>query len=181
MPVNDTDRVYEEMLVTMVRSGDERAFERLAVRWQPRLMRTAGRLLGDAEDARIAVQESWIGIVRGIDALSDPASFPAWAFGILRRKCADRIKKNQSRRGLDAAFVDTEMTAVPAGAEDRLAIRQAMSALGPDHRITALLYFQEGLTSAEVAVATGVPVGTAKSRIFNARRMLKSALEGDEK
>ena len=36
-----------------------------------------------------------------------------------------------------------------------------------------------GLTLAEVAAAVGVPVGTAKSRIFHARRRLKAALSGD--
>ena len=42
-----------------------------------------------------------------------------------------------------------------------------------------MLYFSEGLTLAEPAAATGVPVGTAKSRIFHARQHLKDLLEGD--
>ena len=43
--MRDTDRIYDELLVTMVRSGDARAAGRLAARWQPRLMRAARRIL----------------------------------------------------------------------------------------------------------------------------------------
>ena len=84
MAQNETERVFDELLVTLVQSGDRRAGERLAARWQPRLIRTARRLLRDDEAARDAVQEAWIGIFRGAAALADPARFPAWAFGILQ-------------------------------------------------------------------------------------------------
>jgi DNA-directed RNA polymerase specialized sigma24 family protein len=51
--------------------------------------------------------------------------------------------------------------------------------LSDEHRLAAVLYFGEGLTLNEIAAATGVPVGTAKSRIFNARKHLKSTLKGE--
>jgi len=171
----EADRVYDELLVTLIGSGDRRAGERLVARWQPRLMRTARRLLRDDEAALDAVQESWIGIFRGAAMLNDPARFPAWAFGILHRKCADRIRTEQRLR--------TVSDAPPAAREDiddHLAIDQAMAGLGIEHRAAAALYFGEGLTLAELAIATGVPVGTAKSRIFYARRRLRAALSGDD-
>jgi RNA polymerase sigma-70 factor (ECF subfamily) len=124
MAQGDTDRIYDEYLVTLVRAGDGRAAERLAARWYPRLLRTARR-------ARHS----------GLDETAEPAS--------------------------------------PARSEMRYALDQAFERLSPDHRIAAILYFSEGLTLSEVAAATGVPVGTAKSRIFHARKHLKSTLEGD--
>ena len=69
----ETDRVYDELLITLARSGDRRAGERLAARWQPRLLHTARRLLRDDEQARDAVQEAWAGICRGWLTLNDPA------------------------------------------------------------------------------------------------------------
>lgn len=51
------DRIFDELLVTQVWSGNRSAAERLAARWQPRLLRTARRLLGDDEIARGAVQD----------------------------------------------------------------------------------------------------------------------------
>jgi len=179
MALSETDRVYDELLVTLVRAGDARAAERLAARWQPRLLRAARRMLGDSEEAREAVQETWGGICRGWLRLSDPAMFPAWAYGILSRKCADRIRRLSARR---ARFISDPAVPDPAAPEQaplRHEILVALRQLSPEHRIAAILYFSEGLTLAETAAATGVAVGTAKSRIFHARQHLKDLLEGD--
>lgn len=175
----DTNRIYDELLVTLVRAGDGRAGERLAARWQPRLMRTARRMLGEGEDAREAVQEAWSGICRGWLRLSDPAMFPAWAYGILARKCADRIRQNSAERRHFTAIDTPPDPASLDAAPLRHAIQEALGRLSAEHRIAAILYFSEGMTLAETAAATGVPVGTAKSRIFHARQQLKSLLEGD--
>ncbi len=180
MARSETHRVYDELLVTLVQAGDRAAAARLAARWQPRLIRTARRLLRDEEQAHEAVQEAWAGIVRGWATLRDPARFPAWAFGILHRKCADRIRGEQKRRARTAPQEAAPEPEAAASGEDRLAIAQALDGLTPEHRAAAVLYFGEGLTLAEIAEATGAPLGTAKSRIFHARRQLKAALTGDE-
>jgi RNA polymerase sigma-70 factor (ECF subfamily) len=174
MAQEDAGRVYDELLVMLVQAGDRRAGERLAARWQPRLLGTARRLLRDPEQAHDAVQEAWIGIFRGAASLGDPARFPAWAFGILHRKCADRIRSE--RRLREAPEI---ATAPVKQGDDRMVIAQALNGLSDDHRTAAILFFGEGLTLAETAAATGVPLGTAKSRIFHARRQLKAALTGD--
>lgn len=179
MAQGDTDRIYDEYLVTLVRAGDTRAAERLAARWYPRLLRTARRMLRNADQAQDAVQEAWAAICRGWPRLSDPVKFPAWAFGILHRKCVDRIRREQTHRARHGALNTAQEPASPARSEMRYALGQAFERLSADHRIAAILYFSEGLTLSEVAVATGVPVGTAKSRIFHARKHLKSTLEGD--
>jgi len=174
MAQSETDRVYDELLVRLMQSGDRRAGERLAVRWQPRLIRTARRLLRDDDAAMDAVQEAWAGIARGVGKLIDPARFPAWAFGILHRKCADRIRSVQRERRAEP------LAAADPDAAEHLAILQAFDRLSDEHRAAATLFFGEGLTLAEIAAATGVPIGTAKSRLFHARRHLKAVLSGDE-
>lgn len=179
MTKQPTERIYDELLVTLARAGDRKAANRLAARWYPRLMRTALRLLGDRADAEEAVQEAWAGICRGWPRLSDPAMFPAWAFGILRRKCVDRIRRNQTDRARSAPLDAAPEPSQPARGELRVELDQALSRLSDDHRLAAILYFGEGLRLNEIAALTGVPLGTAKSRIFNARQHLKSLLKGD--
>jgi RNA polymerase sigma-70 factor (ECF subfamily) len=179
MTLTDTDRVYDALLVTLVRAGNTRAAELLAARWQPRLLRAARRMLGDGEEAREAVQETWGGICQGWLRLSEPELFPAWAYAILSRKCVDRIRGLRARR---ARFAPVEAAPEPAEAAQAPLRQEILAALGhlsAEHRIAAILYFSEGLTLAETATATGVPVGTAKSRIFHARQQLKNLLEGD--
>ena len=180
MAHRDEHRVFDELLVLHVQSGDRRALDRLAARWYPRLLVTARRLTGDAEAARDVVQESWAGIVRGLPRLSDPSKFRAWAFGILRRKCADHISFVSIKRARTGPMPEIDPAAVrpPDGA--RSDIERAFAELSPDHRTAATLFFAEGLTLIEVAAAMDVPVGTAKSRIFHARQHLKSLLKGDD-
>ena len=179
MAGQDTERVYDELLVTLARSGDRTAANRLASRWYPRLMRTALRLVRDRSEAEEAVQEAWAGICRGWPRLSDPAMFPGWAFGILRRKCVDRIRKAQKDRARIAPIEAAPEPSQPARGELQVEIDQALAGLSDDHRLAAILYFGEGLSLNEIAAVTGVPVGTAKSRIFNARQHLKSRLKGE--
>ena len=179
MAAKDTERVYDELLVTLARSGDRRAANRLAARWYPRLMRTALRLVADRQEAEEAVQEAWAGICRGWPRLSDSAMFPGWAFGILRRKCADRIRKLQTDRRRTAPLEAAPEPSQVARGELQVEIDQALAGLSDDHRLAAILFFGEGLRLNEIAAVTGVPVGTAKSRIFHARKHLKSCLKGE--
>ena len=101
----ETQRLFDEYLVLAVRSGDRAAGERLAARWRPRLLRTARRLVGDMSAAEDVVQDTWIGIARGVTRLQDPARFPAWAFGILQRRCADHHRRHYREREREATLV----------------------------------------------------------------------------
>ena len=169
---------YDELLVTLAIAGDRRAAERLARRWHPRLLRTARRLVG-AELAPGAVQDCWVSILRGIGGLRDPARFAPWAFGILRRRCADAIRRHTADHSRDGGEPD-QAQATAALPDEALAIARAMADLPPDQRLAAQLFFVEGLTLAEIAEVQQVPEGTAKSRLFHARRRLKAALSGDD-
>ncbi len=180
MANDETSRVYDELLVRLAQSGNRQAGERLAQRWTPRLLRTARRMLGDAELARDAVQEAWVGVCKGWRGLRDPAMFPAWAFGILHNKCRDAIRRNQKLRARESWLETAPEPSISGSGDDSASIAQAFARLGRDHRTTAILFFGEGLTLAEIAKATGVPIGTAKSRLFNARRQLKATLFGDD-
>ncbi|MCB1602494.1 MAG: hypothetical protein KDI66_20925, partial [Xanthomonadales bacterium] len=61
----NSERILDEYLLAAALTGDRPAWQRLVARWQPRLMRHAWRVLGDAERAADAVQEAWIEILRG--------------------------------------------------------------------------------------------------------------------
>lgn len=178
--MEQSGRVYDELLVLHVQNGDRRALERLASRWQPRLLRSARRFTGDDELAREAVQESWLDIVAGLKKLNDPARFPGWAFTILRRRCADRINAHASQRPRSDELTEANAPSISPRGEDQAAIAQAFAALPEDQRIAATLYFVERLKLDEISAATGAPLGTVKSRIFTARKTLKTLLEGEE-
>ncbi len=135
-------------------------------------------MLGDAEAAQSVSQDCWLAIAKSIHRLSDPARFASWAFTILRRRCADEIRRKQSKRQVFSDDRAREI-AIIAPCADSVAIAQAFAALPPDQRLSAHLFFVEGLTLAELAEVQNIPVGTAKSRLFYARQKLKAALSGE--
>jgi RNA polymerase sigma-70 factor (ECF subfamily) len=186
----DLDRVYDEYLAACARAGDRAALERLALRFGPRLVGHAYRLLGDADAARDAVQDAWTDIVRGLPNLSSVSLFPAWAHRIVGRRCADAIRKKRRRRKLEAAFAaepqagDRELEALEIGA-DAARLRKALAELPPDQRAAVALFYREDLTIPEIAIALGTPGGTIKTRLMHARNKLRAALglnaEGEKK
>ena len=171
------DTAFDGLLVMLVQAGHARAAERLTRRWHPRLLRTARRLVG-SERAPDAVQETWLSILRGLGRLRDPDRFAPWAFGILRRRCADAIRTAQADRARRGEARGTEPSHA-TGPDEGLAVAQAMVALPPDQRLAAQLFFVEGLTLADISEVQQVPIGTVKSRLFHARLRLKAALSGE--
>lgn len=177
------DRLNDELLVLRCQEGDAEAFDALVGRWQPRLWQHAWRLTGDESAAWDAIQETWIGISRGIRRLADAAAFPAWAYQIASNKCRDLLRRN--RRWREAAETYAEWTQrderLAAMAEEQHSdLREAMGRLsGPDRAVLSLRY-EENFDTAEIACILGIPEGTVKSRLFYARGRLRKHLENDD-
>jgi RNA polymerase sigma factor (sigma-70 family) len=178
----DKKRVLSEFLVLEAQGGDRRALDRLVRLWQADLLRHAWRLMGEGEAAHDALQDAWIDIVRGLRRLKDSAAFPAWAYRIVTRKCANVIRKRQQVRRTNAAVAAEPLVEVN-GVEladrraEMAAVADAISALSPEQRSAIALYHREEMSVAEIAIALDVPVGTVKTRLMHARRKIRATLE----
>jgi RNA polymerase sigma-70 factor (ECF subfamily) len=178
----EAERILDEYLAASARAGDRGALERLAMRWEKKLVRHAFRLTGDIEAARDAAQDGWADIVRGLPGLVDAALFPSWAFRIVTRRSADAIRRNQRRRRTEAALAREPGAAERSAAAvealtDAAAVRRTLAELPADQRAAIALFYLEDLSVAEIAVALAVPPGTIKTRLMHARRRLRAALE----
>ncbi len=181
--VQSSKRIVEAYVVTCARLGDRVAREQLVGRYQNKFLRHAYRLLGDAEQAKDAVQDGWVEILRGLPKLQDDGAFPAWAFRIVTRKCAKHIAGLQRTRGILDAVAGEPVADGTAGDESERAadgetVRQALAKLPAGHRAAVALFYMEEMSVAEVAVALEIPVGTVKSRLMHARQKLRAVLEG---
>ena len=182
--MNDTaGRALDEYLVSLSQAGSVEALDGLARRWTPRLLRYAARVLsgsGDSTDAaRDVVQETWVGVIRGLRGLRDPAQFPAWIYGIATRRCADAIRAQMRRRRLDvdAAAGDVgEPVASVTSSEQQIDLANAIKGLPPIHRAAIHLFYREDLSVEEIASVLGIPLGTVKSRLHHARVVLRQQL-----
>ena len=180
---DEKEKSLNEWLVINCQLGDRAALERLLRTWQPRLMTYALRRLGDRELAREVVQESLLGISRGLNRLRDPAAFPGWCFRLLERRCVDairsRIRERQklaeySRAELEESAADSEAT---TDLERKLSVRKALAQMDSSLAVTLKLYYQESFSIEEIAGVLDIPVGTVKSRLYYGRKTLAVLLE----
>lgn len=178
--MNRHDRLNDELLVLRCQEGDTEAFELLVGRWQQRLWRHARRLTGDDGAAWDAIQETWIGISRGIARLEDAAAFPAWAYQVVTNKCRDAARRERRRREAAERYperIQREGHEAAVTEEQHGSLKEALVQLsGPDRAVLALRY-EEDFDTAEIARILGVPEGTVKSRLFYARGRLRKYLE----
>ncbi len=77
-----TEQLVDELLVMRCQDGDAAAMDALVGRWHERLLRHACRLTGSLEAAREAVQDAWLGIVRGLRRLDDAGDVRAAMAGL---------------------------------------------------------------------------------------------------
>jgi RNA polymerase sigma factor (sigma-70 family) len=179
-----TKRIIDNYLVASARLGDRGALEQLVNRYQRRFLGHAYRMLGDVEQARDAVQDGWIEILRGFHNLQDEGAFSAWAFRIITRKCGKHIAGLRRNRAIlqdmsDEALPDPPTENGIEKADGRKPLREALAKLPAPHRAAIGLFYLEEMSVAEVAVALETPVGTVKTRLMNARRKLRAELEGE--
>ena len=174
-------RLLDEYWVVSAQAGDRDAWNRLAQRWEGRLIAHPRRLLRDPDAAQDAAQIAWGEIVRGLKGLHDARAFPAWAYRITSRACAHRIRDAVQERALKQAFASEplDQAAEPDEPSAMDALQAAIRQLPAGERAAIALYHFEELRVAEVAVALDVPVGTVKTRLMHARRKLRAILEGE--
>jgi RNA polymerase sigma-70 factor (ECF subfamily) len=169
--------------IARARSGDAAAFDALVEARVGPMTCTAMAILGREDDARDAVQDTLVTAWRELASLRDPAAFDAWLTRILVNRCRRGLRRfglaRQREVPADAvAEADLPRTADVAGSVvDRGALERAFDRLSIDDRTILVLHHFDGRPLASIAAVLKIPEGTAKSRLFKARRSLERALE----
>lgn len=175
-------------LVERAQAGDRDAFEALLERWLEPSLRTAFVILGNEEDARDATQDAFLQAWRELRRLRDPDRFDAWLSRILVNRCrtmlSNRRRTTVREIHLSVLAGPAEPAAVddPPGEGGSLAldtVERAFHRLSVSERTILVLHHLQHLPLADVAAGLGIPVGTAKSRLFAARKSLERALEAE--
>ncbi|MFT7534952.1 MAG: RNA polymerase sigma factor (sigma-70 family) [Hyphomicrobiaceae bacterium] len=176
------DQTLDELLVLSCCDGSKEAFAALHRRWHKKLLVHAGHLLGRSlrDRADDVCQEAWLAIARGIEVLSEPELFRAWAYSIVTRRVADLRRTlgrvERATEGLRQEIANPEVAADDSGDEQE-SLRLALETLSSEDRALLRLFYLDELSVAETAEALNIPVGTVKSRLFHARQRLRRALQ----
>lgn len=154
---------------------------------------TALRLTGTAADAEDLVQDTALLAHRGFQGFTAGSNFRAWFYRILLNRFYSNYRR-QRRAGVSVDLDDTPelylyQQAAASGLTpdadaatalvDRLdseLVTRALDALPDEFRTVATLYFMQDLPYQEIADMLDVPIGTVRSRLHRARRMLQKAL-----
>ena len=166
-------------LVRRAASGDSVAFERLVTDRVDRLYRTARAILGNEQDARDATQEAFVAAWRELPRLRDPASFEAWLRRIVVNACRTQLRGRRRVQliSLDEAFDRREPgPQLSEQVSDIDVLARAFARLDADKRSILVLHHLEHEPLASIAHALDIPIGTAKSRLYDARVALQRAL-----
>lgn len=168
------------------RRDKREAFERQTERLFPSVFGTALRLTRSREEAEDLAQEA---IVRAYDAFDrfDGTNFKAWILRIVTNLYINKYRQRQ--RGPQFGSLDEEGAIEPVSADNELPdrllfdnalgteVEQALEAVPVDFRTAVILSDIEGLSYQEIADATGVPIGTVRSRLARGRSMMRKVLE----
>lgn len=168
----------DELLAIRCQLGEPQAFDELIQRWNDPIWRYLRRVAGRDDDAREMAQDVWLRVVRGISRLRDGAKLRPWLFGVARRVAMDRLRAQYATpQTADVAAVDPPADEI-AGTlhEDLAAMEDALQRLPLVEREVLTLFYLQELSLNDVAEVLGVPVGTVKSRLFRARRMLRDEM-----
>jgi RNA polymerase sigma-70 factor (ECF subfamily) len=132
---------------------------------------------GEAEEI---FQDVWMAVVKGRERYQPTARFVTFLFAIAHRRVADRARKAIRRPEAQMAGDPADPALSPAqlaeGAALGAALAAALDALSAEQRATFLLRAEGELSVEEIAVVTGVPFETAKSRLKYANRALREKL-----
>jgi RNA polymerase sigma-70 factor (ECF subfamily) len=203
----DDDRQHDEALVDALRRGDENAFASLVDRYYDTMLRVARMHVATKEAAEDVVQETFLGVVRGIDRFEARSSLRTWMFRILTYQARTRGERERRTRPFSSFAAEMEAdepsvdpdrfiasgrwagfwAAPPVGhdlpearvlaAEVGDRVVGAIDALPPTQRTVITLRDVKGLSAAEVCELLDISEANQRVLLHRARSKTRAALE----
>jgi RNA polymerase sigma factor (sigma-70 family) len=169
----------DDALVARARGGEHDAFAQLIEPRAGAMLRTARAILGNEADAYEAAQEALIAAWVQLPALRDADRFDAWLNRTLVNKCRDALRRRRRVREIDLGESDFGVPDTTQAHIAEAAVVEAFDRLSVDERHILVLHHLDDFSLAQIARQLRIPIGTAKSRLWSARRHLEQALEAE--
>ena len=174
-PASDTT------LIAATVTGDKLALRTLYARHHVRVYRFLLRLVHNEAMAEDLVADVFLDVWRKADRFAGRSQVSTWLLAIARHKALSALRRPMTEVLDDDAAERIEdptdnAEAALARRETHAALRNSLSQLSPAHREIVDLVYYHGRTIEEAAAIIDVPVGTAKTRMFYARKHLRSAM-----
>ncbi len=174
----------DEELMVRVQARDEHAIAILYRRHTPLLRTVIGHILNNECDVDDQLQEVFLEVWRQAEHYDPAKGKPlGWIVTLTRRRSIDRLRKKQTYFRAQERLREEPEPAPHRGADDDAAatdtaeiFSRVMATLPPAQREALDYAFYRGLSHREIAVRTGIPLGTIKTRLELALRKVRSAI-----
>ncbi len=179
--MNDNRRRSEAELVAGCRAGQREALDELVSAYQDRLLRLATALAGPGAAADL-VQETLLAAVRSFPRFRGDAQLSTWLISILRNQFSLYLR-GQKKWRLGPLPEEGDRLAAPEPStvdDDVRGLLDRVKDLPEDLRTPLVLFHVDGLKYADIARVMECPIGTVRSRLFEARERLKKLVTRTE-
>ncbi len=182
----------DKELIARIQVGDLSAFECLFHKYQNQIYRTALGITGDHGMAEEILQDCFLKVYRHIDHLHGDYSLLPWLYRIAVNLSYDYLRRHKRRSWLAplenfANYLigaDNPAVASPEKQVEReelqAIVRAGIADLNVKHRVVIVLHYLQGFSLEEIAYILDCPVGTVKSRLHYARKVLKRRFERNQ-
>ncbi|MCB2140279.1 MAG: RNA polymerase sigma factor [Rhodobacteraceae bacterium] len=180
----------EADLLAAAAERSEAAVRELIRRNNPRLFRVARGLVSTDAEAEDVVQETYLAAFRSLDRFHGDATFSTWITRIAINNALMHQRRIRPEEEYDTVIESDNSSvlpfpgSLPEGAEAQLGrlqlrriLEELVNGLPPDLRLVFILSEAEGMTSNEIARDLELNPVTVKTRLFRARRWLRTDLE----
>lgn len=192
MEAVDLTEARDRDLVMRIGRRDEEAFRGLFDRYSSTAKALAMRVVRQSHLAEEIVQEAFLALWRNPDAYDQQrGSVRSWLMGMVHHRAVDLVRREESHRRRveesigeaarpepDPAEEIAERMGLP---EERRLVRAALADLPDQQRDVLQMMYLDGLSQSQIALKTGLPLGTVKSRTLLGMRRLRATLGGLER
>ncbi|HUW64277.1 MAG TPA: sigma-70 family RNA polymerase sigma factor [Spirochaetia bacterium] len=181
--------VDDRQLVLNCRDGQEDAYRLLLSRYEGYVYSLCYRLTGRREDAVELAQEAWIKVFAGLGDFQLNLPFKPWLRRIALNVCLNFLRRvtpdilsldhpigNDFTLGDSLRAPGSDPLTYVQWVETRRMLRDVMGRLPPLFWLVMTLRHQEEMSYQEIATTTGLPLGTVKTYLSRARKMLREWL-----
>ena len=183
----------DDLLLQQARAGDQRAFECLVERHGPWLLRRIDHTVRDHQLAQDILQQVWLRLYRSLSSLRLQGTLPAWLAQVARNCCVDELRRKRlptfsdltAREGEEVSPVALLLDPAPLSEELiewqelHQSLLAAIGALPPRMQAVVLLRAEAQFSYGEIGQELGIPVSTAKTIFFRAKRLLRAFYQRD--
>jgi RNA polymerase sigma-70 factor, ECF subfamily len=168
----------EQELIARSLAGDHRAYADLVDRYKNAIYRHCYAVVRDEDSAEDIAQEVFIAAFYKLKLYDPQYRLSTWLFKIGTNRSLNYLKKWGKEVSVDDELIGIIISKQPTPHAEAVnnELRQAVANLNPKYRIAISLYYWQGLSIAETALAMGAPVGSVKVWLKRAKEDLRKEL-----